>query len=138
MLPLVHHAMLSVSYYRRVQVSCEDFCFKNPFFPIFITGHTAPIFILFSSIVYCDSNQIVYPFLNICPRISSLALKISTPPSFQSRNLANPLPSFHLFSLTSCLCKLFELLVLFCLKFCLESNHLFCSFQAAFDPAGLR
>ena len=42
--------------------------------------------------------------------------------------------SFRLFSLTSCISKLFERIILSCLLFFLESNSIICSHQASFCP----
>ena len=105
-----------------------------------------------SSSTASDPDQIAYPLLKHLPEPAQLLLlsllnrswSSHTFPSCWKPTIIIPIhkpgkptsfpSSFCPISLTSCISKLFELLILSCLTFHLESNHLLSTCQAGFRP----
>ena len=135
------------------KASCEDASFLHRSFcsPLSLTELSTAIS-NFSSSTASGPDQIAYPLLKHLPEPAQLLLlslfnrfwHSHTFPSCWKPTTINPIhkpgkptssPSFFRpISLTSCISKLFERLILSRLTFHLESNHLLSTCQAGFRP----
>ena len=135
------------------KASCEDASsLHGSFCSPFSLSELSTAICNLSSFTASGPDQIAYSLLKHLPELAQLLLlslfnrswhshtfpscwKPTTIIPVHKRGKPTSSPSsFRLISLTSCISKLFECLILFCLTFHLESNHLLSACQAGFRP----
>ena len=136
-----------------LKASCEDASFlHNSFCSPFSLNELSTAICNLSSSTASGPDQIAYPLLKHLPEPAQLLLLSLFSRSWYSHTFpscwkpttiipihkpgkpTSSLSSFRPISLTSCISKLFELLILSRLTFHLESNHLLSTCQAGFRP----
>ena len=118
------------------KASCEDASsLHNSFCSPFSLNELSTAISNLSSSTASGPDQIAYPLLKHLPEPAQLLLLPSTiiPIHKPGKPTSSP-SSFRPISLTSCISKLFEHLILSRLPFHLESNHLLYTCQAGFRP----